>query len=104
LERWSLQQIAARLVRDYPLDPEMRSSHETIYQSLFVQTRGTLREELTKCVRTGRIYRKSQGPAIPKRQMCDMVMIADRPAEASDRTAPWRCEGDLIIGQNLSNR
>jgi transposase, IS30 family len=100
LERWSPQQIAARLVRDYPLDPSMRVSHETIYQSLFVQTRGTLRKELTRCLRTGRTQRKSKGRAIPKGRMCDMVMIADRPAEASDRAVPGHWEGDLIIGKN----
>ena len=53
-ERWSPQQIAARLRIDFPDDPEMRVSHETIYQSLFVQSRGALRRELTACLRTGR--------------------------------------------------
>jgi hypothetical protein len=52
-ERWSLQQIAARLVRGYPDGPEMRVSRETIYRSLIVQARGTLRNELTACLRTG---------------------------------------------------
>jgi IS30 family transposase len=78
----------------------MRVSHETIYQSLFVQTRGTLRKELTRCLRTGRTQRKPKGRAIPKGRMCDMVMIADRPAEASDRAVPGHWEGDLIIGKN----
>jgi IS30 family transposase len=49
--RWSPQQIAARLVVDYPEDPQMRVSHETIYQSLFVQTRGALRRELVQSLR-----------------------------------------------------
>jgi len=100
LERWSPQQIAARLVRDYPLDPSMRISHETIYQSLFVQARGTLGKELTRCLRTRRTKRKARGRAIPKGRMCDMVMISDRPAEASDRAVPGHWEGDLIIGKN----
>lgn len=100
LERWSPQQIAARLVCDYPLDESMRVSHETIYHSLFVQARGTLRKELTGCLRTGRTQRKPEGRAIPKGRMCDMVMIADRPAEASDRAVPGHWEGDLIIGKN----
>jgi hypothetical protein len=59
LERWSPQQIAARLVRDYPDDLEMRVSHETIYRSLYVQARGALRKELTTCLRTGRTQRCS---------------------------------------------
>jgi IS30 family transposase len=100
LERWSPQQIAARLVCDYPSDPSMHISHETIYQSLFVQARGTLRKELTRCLRTGRTKRKPKGRAIPKGRMHDMVMIADRPAEASDRAVPGHWEGDLIIGKN----
>jgi IS30 family transposase len=78
----------------------MRISHETIYQSLFVQARGTLRKELTRCLRTRRTKRKPRGRAIPKGRMHDMVMIADRPAEASDRAVPGHWEGDLIIGKN----
>ena len=50
--RWSPQQIAARLVLDYPDDAQMRVSHETIYPSLFVQARGALRLELARCLRT----------------------------------------------------
>jgi len=100
LERWSPQQIASRLVSDYPLDIRMRVSHETIYKSLFVQARGTLRKELTAYLRTGRTRRKARGRAVPKGRMADMVMIADRPAEASDRAVPGHWEGDLVIGKN----
>ena len=57
-ELWSPQQIAARLVREYPDDSTMRVSHETIYKTLFVQARGALRKELTKCLRTGRTQRR----------------------------------------------
>ncbi len=99
-DRWSPQQIAARLVCDYPLDLSMRISHETIYQSLFVQARGTLRKELTAHLRTARTRRKPHGRALSKGRMCDMVMIADRPAEAADRAIPGHWEGDLIIGKN----
>ena len=52
--RWSPPQIAARLLCDFPDDPEMRVSQETIYQSLFLQGRGALRQELTRCLRSGR--------------------------------------------------
>ena len=100
LERWSPQQIAARLFLDYPCDMSMRVSHETIYQSLFVQGRGALRKELTGYLRTGRTRRKPQGRTSPKGRMCDMVMIADRPVDASDRAVPGHWEGDLIIGKN----
>jgi len=100
-ERWSPQQIAARLVQDYPDEPEMRVSHETIYRSLFVQARGALRKELTACLRTGRTQRRSHkrtdlsGPG----RLRDMIMLSDRPAEASDRAVPGHWEGDLIVGK-----
>ncbi len=58
-QRWSPQQISARLIRDFPDELEMRVSHETIYTSLFVQARGALRKELTACLRTGRTQRRS---------------------------------------------
>jgi transposase, IS30 family len=101
LEHWSPQQIAARLVRDYPDDLEMRVSHETIYRSLFVQARGALRKELTACLRTGRTQRVSQKRTEHSGvgRLRNMVLISDRPAEASDRAVPGHWEGDLIVGK-----
>ena len=98
--RWSPQQIAARLVVDYPDDPQMRVSHETIYQSLFVQARGALRLELTRCLRSGRAHRRPRRQT-PSRQghMPDIVLIKDRRAEVADRAVPGHWEGDLIIGK-----
>ena len=98
--RWSPQQIAARLVLDYPDDLEMRVSHETIYRSLFVQGRGALRKELTQCLRTGRAQRRTRGRAIGGGHLTDMVLISDRPAEVADRAVPGHWEGDLIVGKN----
>jgi IS30 family transposase len=99
--RWSPQQIAARLVSEFPDDPEMRVSHETIYQSLFVQSRGALRKELTGCLRTGRaIRRPARKPADARGKIPGMVMISERPAEAGDRAVPGHWEGDLIIGKD----
>jgi IS30 family transposase len=101
LAHWSPQQIAARLVADYPDDLEMRVSHETIYRSLFVQARGVLRHELTACLRTGRIQRRSHkrtehaGPG----RLGNMVLLSHRPAEAEDRAVPGHWEGDLIVGK-----
>ena len=101
LERWSPQQIAARLVRDYPDDEGMRVSHETIYRSLFVHARGVLRKELTACLRTGRRQRRprkrTQQAGIGR--LPSMAFISDRPAEAADRAVPGHWEGDLILGQ-----
>jgi IS30 family transposase len=98
LERWSPQQISARLKREFPDDPVMRISHETIYLSLYVQSRGELRRQLTAQLRTGRTARKPQGRAVRRSQIVDMVNISQRPAEVADRAVPGHWEGDLIIG------
>ena len=95
---WSPQEIAGRLRLDFPDDPGMRVSHETIYQSLFVQGRGELRRELARCLRSGRTTRRSQGRIEGRGRIPGMVMLADRPAEADDRAVPGHWEGDLILG------
>ena len=95
---WSPQQIAVRLRRAHPDDVEMRVSHETIYQSLYVQSRGELRRELTAQLRTKRSRRKPQGEREDRGRIKDMVMIAERPPEADDRRVPGHWEGDLLIG------
>ena len=83
---WSPLQISRWLMEAYPGDEEMRVSHETIYQSLFIQGKGALRKELSRCLRTGRAVRRPQGrPASTKGQIRDMVMISERPAEVEDR-------------------
>ena len=98
-KRWSPQQISARLAVEFPDDLEMRVSHETIYQSLFVQSRGALRKELTACLRTGRARRRPHGRKDPGGYIKDMVVISDRPAEIEDRAVPGHWEGDLIVGK-----
>ena len=97
---WSPSQISRWLVHAYPLDEEMRVSHETIYRSLFVQGRGALRKELWRCLRTGRALRRPQGRGkSTKGTIRDMVMISQRPAEVEDRAVPGHWEGDLIMGK-----
>lgn len=100
-ELWSPAQIAAQLRIDYPDDPIMRVSPETIYQSLYVQGRGALRAELAACLRTGRAMRRNRS-RLDKRgaRITDMVLIADRPAEIEERAVPGHWEGDLIIGKD----
>jgi IS30 family transposase len=103
-EKWSPEEIAARLKVDFPDDESMRASHETIYRSLFIQGKGSLRKDLTACLRTGRALRRPRkrvdGRADPDRRIPDKIMISERPAEADDRAVPGHWEGDLILGKN----
>lgn len=94
---WSPEEIAHRLPIVYPDDLGMRVSHETIYQTLFVQGRGELRRELHRCLRTGRAQRRHPGSS-KREHIAGMVNISVRPPEAADRAVPGHWEGDLIIG------
>ena len=98
-QRWSPEQIAHRLKLEHPDGPEMHVSHETIYRSLFVQARGALRKELTAYLRTRRTRRHSRRRLDGAGRLRNMVSIAERPPEASDRAIPGHWEGDLILGE-----
>jgi IS30 family transposase len=95
---WSPVQITRRLRDDFPDDPMMRVSAETIYQSIFVQGRGALRKDLASCLRTGRAIRVNRSRLDRAPIIKDKVMISERPAEAEDRAIPGHWEGDLIMG------
>jgi transposase, IS30 family len=103
-KKYSPEQIAGRLKIQFPDQPEMQVSTETIYQSLYVQSRGALKRDLTRYLRTGRAVRKPcRKPGQRKNRIPDMINVSERPAEAKDRAVPGHWEGDLIIGtKNLS--
>ena len=102
-DRFSPEQVAGRLKVEHPENLEMQVSHETIYQALYVQGRGSLRLEVAAALRSGRVTRRPQKPEGPRPQRFrDMVMISDRPPEIEDRAVPGHWEGDLIIGSTSS--
>jgi IS30 family transposase len=103
---WSPQQIAGWLVREFPADPTMRISHETIYRSLYVQARGVLKRELVAHLRRRRIMRhsrRSSSAGQGRGQIVDAVSIAERPPAIEDRAIPGHWEGDLLAGAKNSH-
>jgi IS30 family transposase len=103
---WSPQQIAGWLKDQYPDNPEMRVSHETIYQSLFVQARGALKQELMRHLRSKRRMRRSRpssNNAVGRGHLPDAISIRERPAEVEDRAVPGHWEGDLVAGTRDSS-
>ena len=99
---WSPEHIAGWLKQRSPTDSDMQLSHETIYRSLFIQTRGVLKKELMAHLRTARQMRQTKGGTTKSGlgQIVDAVSIRERPAEAEDRAVPGHWEGDLLSGAN----
>ncbi|SBW28261.1 integrase [Candidatus Protofrankia californiensis] len=99
-EKWSPKQISERLKTEFPDDEDIRVSHETIYECLYLQARGELRTELTLALRKGRTRRVNRSrTTVTRGRIVDMVNISERPKEAEDRAVPGFWEGDLIIGK-----
>ena len=100
LRRWSPEQISARLKAEHPGEPELQVSHETIYQSLYIQSRGELRRQLTENLRSKRTTRRSRGRGLGARgRIKGMVPISERPPQVADRAVPGHWEGDLLVGK-----
>ena len=100
---WSPEQISGWLKRTYSDEETLQVSHETIYKSLFIQSRGVLKKELQKHLRTKRVFRQSKKyntRGQPRGQIIDGVSIMQRPPEVEDRAVPGHWEGDLIAGSS----
>ena len=105
IRKWSPQQIAGWLMRKHPDDESKRVSHETIYRSLFIQTRGVLKKELLAHLRATRSIRRSRHATLKRSglgKFNDAISIRERPAEVEDRAVPGHWEGDLIAGSGNS--
>lgn len=105
-QRWSPEQIAKRLVTEYPDDATMRISHEAIYTYLYVLPRGELRQELLRALRQRHKHRRSRQRRLVhdrRGQLPDMISIEERPAEVADRTVPGHWEGDLLMGRRQAS-
>ena len=105
MRNWSPEQIAGWLKIEYPNDENNQVSHETIYRSLFIQTRGVLKKELQQYLRTQRAIRRSQHASLKRNglgQIKDAISISERPASVEDRAVPGHWEGDLIAGSKNS--
>lgn len=102
---WSPQQISGWLRRRYPNNEDLNVSHETIYKTLYIQTRGALKKELQKHLRTQRVVRKSKHATLKGKglgRIVDAVPISERPSNVEDRAVPGHWEGDLIQGSGNS--
>ena len=105
--QWSPEQIAGWLRATFPSDPDMQVSHETIYRTLFVQSRGVLKRELLQHLRRHRPVRRARAaPRLGHRpgHIVGAVSIRERPAEVADRAVPGHWEGDLLIGQGHASQ
>ena len=101
--QWSPQQIAGWLKRAYPGNEDQHVSHETIYRTLFIQSRGALKKELQQCLRSKRVMRRGKTSSLKGQGLGKIpyaVPISERPASVKDRAVPGHWEGDLIAGSN----
>jgi IS30 family transposase len=99
-QKWSPEQIAFSLKKEYPQDMSMQVSHETIYKTVYIMPRGSLKKEMIASLRQGHKRRHHKKASGDKRgQLTDMLLIKDRPKEVESRKIPGHWEGDLIKGK-----
>ena len=99
-KHWSPEQISGWLRREFPDNDAMNACHETIYQAIYVQSKGQLKRDIERKLRSGRVARRPRSAADERKPRFrdPMVMISERPAEVEDRAVPGHWEGDLITG------
>jgi len=96
---WAPEQIAGWLQQTYPDCAAMQVSHETIYRTLFVQSRGVFKRELLQHLRRRQGMRRVRRPTmVPSGPLADAISIRERPASVEDRAVPGHWEGDLLTG------
>lgn len=103
--QWSPQQIAGWLTVQFPRNRDLQISHETIYRTLFIQTRGALKKELQRHLRSGRVMRHARMASRKgqtRYRIIDAVSISERPPTAEKRAVPGHWEGDLLCGSRSS--
>lgn len=103
--RWSPEQVAGWLRHTYPGDMSRQVSHETIYRTLYIQSRGALKRELLAHLRRTRVMRRSRHHTQKTEnhgRIIGTVSISERPASAEDRAVPGHWEGDLVFGDRNS--
>ena len=82
----------------------MQAAAETIYDYIYLQTRGELKKELITYLRHKKKNRNPRPAKNEKRgKLSDITPIKERPQEVADRAVPGHWEGDLIIGKDHKN-
>ena len=102
---WAPQQIAGWLRHCNPDDTSCQVSHETIYRTLYIQSRGALKKELLAHLRRTRTMRRSRHhtqKTDDHGRITGTVSISERPASVEDRAVPGHWEGDLLFGDKNS--
>ena len=103
--QWSPEQVAGWLRHTYPGQTSRQVSHETIYRTLYIQSRGALKQELLAHLRRTRVMRRSRHHTQKTEnhgRIIGTVSISERPASAEDRAVPGHWEGDLLFGDRNS--
>jgi len=98
--QWSPEQISETLKLDYPDDPSMHVSHETIYRHIYAMPKNELRKSFVTHLRQSKARRgrRRKTTSFSTIQVLESQTIHQRPKEIETREIAGHWEGDLIIG------